>query len=164
MANSQGSLANNSGNNLEQAVRTVFQNKGFEIVTYREWEKRPDKYSTELLLVNAPYTTIYDHSGRTEFLAKSKKYNFEIRIECKWQQSQGSVDEKLPYLYLNCIESMPENHIVIIIDGKGFKEGAVEWLRNAVEQKKYTNSVSSAKVIEVFDLTEFFTWANRFLR
>lgn len=164
MAKSQGSLASDSGNTLEQTVKTVFQNKGFKIVTHREWEKNSDKYGTELLLINAPYTTIYDHPGRTEFLAKSNKYNFEIRIECKWQQSSGSVDEKLPYLYLNCIESMPENHIVIIIDGKGFKKGAVEWLRKAVEQKKYTNLISTDKIIEVFNLTEFITWANRFLR
>jgi hypothetical protein len=31
-------------------------------------------------------------------------------IECKWQQVSGSVDEKLPYLYLNCIEAMPEKN------------------------------------------------------
>lgn len=164
MAKSQGALASDSGNILEQTVKTVFQNKGFKIATYREWQKNPELYGTELLLINAPYTTIYSHSGRTEFLAKSKKYDFEIRIECKWQQSSGSVDEKLPYLYLNCIESMPENHIVIIIDGKGFKKGSVEWLKEAVEQKKYTNLISRDKIIEVFDLTEFITWANKFLR
>ena len=115
MTKSQGSLAGDSGNILEQTVKTVFQNKGFKIISYREWGKNPDGYGTELLLTNVPYTTIYRHSGRTEFLAKSGKYSFEIRIECKWQQSSGSVDEKLPYLYLNCIESMPENHIVIIM-------------------------------------------------
>lgn len=164
MTKPQGALANDSGNILEQTVKTVFQNKGFNIATYRDWEKNPDVYGTELLLINVPYTTIYSHSGRTEFLAKSKKYNFEIRIECKWQQVSGSVDEKLPYLYLNCIESMPENHIVIIIDGKGFKKGSVEWLRKVVEHKKYTNPINKNKIIEVFSLTEFITWANKFLR
>ena len=164
MAKSQGALASDSGNILEQTVKTVFQNKGFKIAAHREWEKNADKYGTELLLINVPYTTIYDHPGRTEFLARSEKYNFEIRIECKWQQSSGSVDEKLPYLYLNCIESMPESHIVVIIDGKGFKKGAVEWLRKAVKQKKYTNSSGREKMIEVFNLTEFITWANKFLR
>ncbi len=39
MAKSQGALASDSGNILEQTVKTVFQNKGFKITTYREWEK-----------------------------------------------------------------------------------------------------------------------------
>jgi len=51
----------------------------------------------------------------TEFLLKSKEYNFNVRIECKWQQVSGSVDGKLPYLYLNSIEAMPESNIIIII-------------------------------------------------
>lgn len=164
MQKKQGTLANDSGNILEQTVRTVFHNKGFEIVTYREWESQPERYGKELLLTNVPFTTIYKHRGNTEFLAKSEKYGFEIRIECKWQQVAGSVDEKLPYLYLNTIEAMPENNIVIVIDGNGFKEGAKTWLREAVRQKKYTTSSNCRKTIEVFALAEFITWANRILR
>ena len=55
------------------------------------------------------------------FLVIIKKNNFRIRIECKWQQSSGSVDEKLPYLFLNAKDCMPEKDIMIIIDGKGWK-------------------------------------------
>lgn len=164
MAKKQGSLANESGNILEQTVKTVFRKKGFEIVRYREWKTHPEKYGNELLLTNAPFNTIYKHKGNTEFLAKSDRYHFEIRIECKWQQVSGSVDEKLPYLYLNTIEAMPENKIVIVIDGSGFKEGAITWLREAVLQKKYTDSSNRHKTIEIFTLSEFITWANKFLR
>ncbi len=71
--------------------------------------------------MNVPFTTIYQHGGNTEFRLISERYNMDIRIECKWQQVAGSVDEKLPYLYLNCIEAMPEKHIIIIIDGDGWK-------------------------------------------
>lgn len=164
MAKLQGSLANASGNILEQTVKTVFQNKGFQLASYREWQKSPEKYGVELLLTNVPYTTIYNHPGHTEFLVKSEKYKLEIRIECKWQQSAGSVDEKLPYLYLNCIESMPEKYIVIVIDGDGFKKGSKVWLREAVKEKKYTSPVNRDKSIEVFNLKEFITWANKLLR
>ena len=83
-----------------------------------------------------------------------------IRIECKWQQSAGSVDEKLPYLYLNTIEAMPEKDIMILIDGDGFKTGAKEWLRNAVKEKLYTTEENSDTNVMVFSLAEFFTWAN----
>jgi PD-(D/E)XK nuclease superfamily domain len=164
MSPEQGNLANASGNALEQAVKSVFQSKGFTIVNYSEWIKSPDLHGKELLLLNAPYTSIYSHQGRTEFLAMSERYNFKIRIECKWQQSSGSVDEKLPYLYLNAIEAMPENHILIIIDGDGFKEGAVSWLRNAVRNNLYTNGTKSDKKIEILNLREFLTWANRAIK
>jgi hypothetical protein len=59
---------------------------------------------------------------------------------------------------------MPETHIVIVIDGEGFKNGSKVWLREAVEQKKYTSAINKNKTIEVFSLTEFITWANRLLR
>ena len=133
----KGRSANITGNQLEVTVQTVLLNKGFEIEMYREWEKKPEKYGKELLLKNVPFKTIYNHKGNTEFLLISERYNLRIRIECKWQQSAGSVDEKLPYLYLNTIEAMPEKNIMILIDGDGFKAGAKTWLRNAVKEKSY---------------------------
>jgi len=156
----KGSKSNETGNQLERAVVSVFRGKRFEIVKYRDWEKNKEKYGNELLLVNVPFTTIYKHSGNTEFLLLSERYNICARIECKWQQVSGSVDEKLPYLYLNAIEAMPENTIIILIDGQGWKQGAIQWLKDAVASKKYSNESNSSKQIYVFNLTEFFTWAN----
>ncbi|BDQ02739.1 MAG: 4-diphosphocytidyl-2C-methyl-D-erythritol kinase [Ignavibacterium sp.] len=157
----KGQKGNITGNQLEAAVKTVLSGKGFKIVKYRDWIKTPHKFGDELLLTNVPYTTIYKHKGNTEFLLISKKYNCTIRIECKWQQTSGSVDEKLPYLYLNVIEAMPEDKILILIDGRGWKEGAIKWLKESVEKKRYTNQNSEQKDILVFNLTDFFTWANK---
>lgn len=151
---------NITGTQLEKAVQTVLLEKGFEIVMYRVWEKNPDNFGKELLLKNVPFKTIYGHGGNTEFLLISEKYKLRIRIECKWQQSAGSVDEKLPYLYLNTIETMPEKDIMILIDGDGFKAGAKTWLRNAVNEKLYTNEKNNDTNVMVFSLAEFFTWAN----
>ena len=134
--------------------------KKFEIVQYRDWKKSPEKYGSELLLLRAPYETIYKHKGVTEFLLKSKKYNKDIRIECKWQQVSGSVDEKLPYLYLNIIEC-PEKEAIVIIDGDGWKKGAIQWLRDAIAQKIYLTPANPEKVVRVFSLKEFVTWANK---
>lgn len=156
----KGTKGNITGNQLEVAVKTVLSGKGFQIVNYRVWEKDPAKYGKELLLENVPFTTIYEHKGNTEFLLLSDKYKFHIRIECKWQQVAGSVDEKLPYLYLNTIEAMPEKTIMILIDGGGWKPGSIKWLREAVKNKKYTTAQNKDKKILVFSLTEFFTWAN----
>jgi len=157
----KGTKSNITGNQLEVAVKTVLTGKGFELINYRDWEKNKEKYGDELLLENVPFTTIYEHKGNTEFLLISKKYNLQIRIECKWQQVSGSVDEKLPYLYLNTIEAMPENSIMILIDGAGWKAGAIKWLKDAIKQKKYTTETNMQKNIIIFNLTEFFTWANK---
>ena len=156
----KGRKTNITGSQLEKAVQTVLLEKGFEIEMYRKWKANTDSYGKELLLKNVPFTTIYGHGGNTEFLLLSEKYNLKIRIECKWQQSAGSVDEKLPYLYLNTIEAMPEKDIMILIDGDGFKPGAKTWLKNAIEQKLYTSEENCDINIRVFSLTEFFTWAN----
>jgi hypothetical protein len=160
----QGTLANDSGNLLEQTVKTVLSSKGLKKLRYREWLKNPEAFGKELLLFNVPFTSIYDHKGSTEFRLLSDRYSLDIRIECKWQQSAGSVDEKLPYLYLNCIEAMPEKHIIILIDGDGWKSGAIPWLKKVVEEKKYTSETSKDKTIQVMNLKEFITWANSTFR
>lgn len=156
----RGHKTNITGNQLEVAVQTVLQNKGFEIEMFRKWQKNPDNYGDELLLKNVPYKTIYKHNGNTEFLLISKRNNLKIRIECKWQQVAGSVDEKLPYLYLNAIEAMQEKDIIILIDGNGWKKGAITWLKKAVSNNLYTTVLNHGKNIMVFTLTEFFSWAN----
>ncbi len=159
--NSQGLRANKSGNLLESAVKNVCIQKGFLIISYPEYRKHYyGRSDNEVLVTNFPFTSVYGHKARTEFFIESARYSLKTRIECKWQQTSGSVDEKLPYLYLNCIEAMPENHIIIIIDGEGWKKGAVEWLRNAALTKKYTNPENFDKRIEVFSLSSFLTWAN----
>ncbi len=163
MPRTQGNLANDTGNNLERTVKDIFSRKGFEIIKYRQWIKNPKLYGNELLLENVPFETIYKHKGNTEFLAKSKKYNLEIRIECKWQEVAGSVDEKFPYLYLNCIEAMPESTIIIIVDGGGYKTGALQWLKEVSEDNTYVKN-SEHKDIKVFSLAEFMVWANRTFR
>lgn len=157
----KGTKSNVTGNQLEAAVKTVLTGKGFELVRYREWEKNKEKFGSELLLENIPFKTIYGHNGNTEFLLISQTYHLQVRIECKWQQVAGSVDEKLPYLYLNAIEAMPETALIILIDGAGWKPGALTWLKDAVKQKRYTSETNRSKEISVLSLTEFFTWANQ---
>ncbi len=55
---------------------------------------------------------------------------------------------------------MPENHIVIIVDGGGARQGAVQWLKNAAEKNLYRNEENMDKQLDVFTLSEFIQWAN----
>ena len=152
-----GTKAGKTGGTLEAVVSKILEEKGFEIIQYSLYKKNPSLYEDgEILLRNVPYTSIYNHKAKTEFLLKSKKYGLNIRIECKWQQSSGSVDEKFPYLYLNCVQAMPEKDIFLIVDGGGYKEGARNWLKRAVEDKWQSND----KNIKLMNLSEFIMWAN----
>lgn len=164
MARSQGGQANKTGNVLEQVVVSALSVHGFEMVAFREYEHHSERYGKELLLRNVPYTTLYGGRGYTEFLVLSDRYQIRTRIECKWQQGAGSVDEKLPYTYLSCAESMDENDIIILIDGKGFRDGAIDWLRNVAVQRKYIPPGCPNKHIHVMSTTEFLTWCNSTFR
>lgn len=160
----QGGTANTQGRILENTIIPTFEARGFEVIKYSDWKKKPDKYGSEILLKHVPYTTIYGHKGYTEFLAQSKRYHLNHRIECKWQQSSGSVDEKLPYLYLNCLEAMPEPNVIIIAGGGGMKKGAIPWLKRVVLGRSYFSEGIEEKNIQVFSLEEFILWANQTLK
>jgi hypothetical protein len=72
-------------------------------------------------------------------------------IECKWQQTSGSVDEKLPYLNLNIQNCYPAQTIVLI-DGGGMKPQAISWLNKQVNFNQ--------NLLAVHDLSSFIVWAN----
>jgi hypothetical protein len=160
----QGGLANRSGKVLEATIVSLFTQHNFNEVPYRKWLKSPDNFGDDILLRDVPYTSIYGHNGKTEFLARSKRLSLDVRIECKWQQSPGSVDEKFPYLYLNCIFAMPEDFIIIVLDGGGAKPTAVAWLKNAATTRHLIPEEKTHKKVLVFTLTEFIIWANCALR
>lgn len=155
-----GSYANSSGGVLEGLVEFTLSKKGFTVVRYKEWHLDPSKYGEELLLKCVPYEGLYKHASNTEFVLISKYYNLNTRIECKWQQVSGSVDEKLPYLFLNCSLKMQEPHIIILLDGGGAKPGAVEWLRNSCLSYNLQESTSSKRRIDLMNMTEFVQWVN----
>ena len=120
----QGTKANQTGQRLEDKVeRLIIQNLS---VVSRRFSQTKDR--TNVLLKHVPYTNIYGSTRcRSEFLLCYKSRR--IRIECKFQESAGSVDEKLPYLFMNFTQSIPEEEAIIVIEGNGFKVGAKEWLR-----------------------------------
>lgn len=155
-----GSYANSSGGVLEGLVEFALTKKGFTVVRYKDWKLNPSSYGEELLLKNVPYEGLYKHASATEFVLMSKIYKLNTRIECKWQQVSGSVDEKLPYLFLNCSEKMLEPHIIILLDGGGAKHGAIEWLRDSCEKFNLKESSIPKRRIDLMNMTEFVQWVN----
>lgn len=148
----QGQKANTNGQKLENVVEGLAIKLGYEVVHYKEWIKNPTLFGENVLIKHFPYVTIYGGDGDMEFYLRSKRLRFEGRIECRFQERSGSVDEKFPYLYQNCIsESHPKNTIVIA-DGDGFRAGAVSWL------KRIAYDAPKDRSILVFNLEKFVRW------
>lgn len=155
-----GKRANRSGHGLEYLVQSHILQFGFEPVPFKIYQKNPDSYANRrILLIGAPYTSIYGHNAKSEFVLVDPERNFRMRIECKWQATPGSVDEKFPYLYLNAIERMPEPTVMLIIDGGGAKPFAIDWLRTVAQERRYISDDN--KTIIVTDLAGFINWMNR---
>jgi hypothetical protein len=176
MSELQKKAPGGSGAVLEASVLSTFSTLNFSVLKNKEYEALAARGAplSRVLVRHRPYTTIYKTTGTTEFWLSSpdaratKEFPsprppepFICRIECKWQQSAGSVDEKFPYLYLSCVETMPEENVILLVQAQGARREAVQWLRDAVERRPYANDRGRAKNIRMMDLAEFMTWANR---
>lgn len=158
----QGRRATKSGNVLEKTVEGIIQGNGYlQICEYIPKKRRKDwlinsqepikRYARQVYIGAGIYgTDIYVDF----YLFGVPRIPDSLIIECKWQQSSGSVDEKLPYLNLN-IQNCYPTPAVVLIDGKGMKPKAIDWLTNQVN--------FNANLLAVHNLTSFITWANNHL-
>lgn len=152
----QGYEANHSGKFLEDIVQREFSARGFLFRSHGDDAGNLDMFSRRIVLRNVPYRSLYGCTSRSEFVVTdgSKK----VRIECRWQEVGGSVDEKYPYLLRNAIERMPEPEILILLGGDGARVEAVSWLK--LEAARVLS-----KKIYVLNINEFPRWVrDQFLR
>lgn len=129
-AQSQGSKANKSGRKLEDRIEVVLRDQGFEIIRYRDWRQGMiyEKPDTKFAILDAPYKTIYDPTSKIEFLLIFG--NREILIEAKSQNTRGSFDEKLAFVFLTALSNMPEREYVLVMSGNGFRPSARNWIED----------------------------------
>ena len=60
----------------------------------------------------------------------------DLLIECHWQESSGTTDEKYPYFVKNIQDCYPAKaRVVIVIGGGGYRPGALEWLKGQVSDR-----------------------------
>ena len=169
MTDTQGGKANKSGKILEEFVTNTLTSRGFRTISHKSWLNLPEQgKSGRYLINNAPYTSIYSTVGenagkttrqsRSEFIIADDQSDTFCRVECKWQAVSGSVDEKLPYLYLNAVEAWQESEIIILIDGNGWKNNAIAWLKKAVDERRW-RLANDNRNIYVFNMGEFVQWS-----
>lgn len=145
---SQAGESNLSGQFLEDLILREFMARGVPVFDGDVDKHHNSDWVSECFLVrHAPYTSIYGCNSRSEFLYRDSRLEHDIRIECRWQQVAGSVDEKLPYLYMNAMNAMPEKEIWIVIAGDGAREEAISWLKRECAK-------AAAKIIRVLSVPE----------
>lgn len=130
-----GQTAIKNGKDFENKVETIINNiTGYNSVVNSKATSKKD-----CLIRQYPFTSIYESNGRVDFrLDFSRKTYY---IECKFQRVKGSVDEKLPYTLMNVQQHSGIK--IIVIDGEGWRPGALKWLRDNKDE------------VLVFSLKEF---------
>ena len=147
-----GTIANTNGKVFEKQIETLIKGKGYSLIensklfNSRALESTQPIYSTQVIVGD----TIYNTKRKCDLiLFHPDKFPNKLVIECKWQGTPGSVDEKYPFLVLNIKKlNVPT---VIVLDGGGYKEGASKWLKEQV----------SGCLVEVWDLIEFLNNINK---
>lgn len=142
--------ANINGDSLEEYVELTLKRYEYQQVDNSLFEsyavnEHHGVYARQLKLGMG----IYDTQIYCDFAVARGGSGDALIIECKWQQSGGSADEKLPFLVENIKKCYP-HPTYILIDGKGFRPGAIEWLKKQV----------GGKLAGVMSMAEFHTWAN----
>ena len=146
-----GTTANYNGNSLENFIEHKLNEIGYKFIDKKKFE--PAIYLEQPIYSKQVYIcrSIYDTTVYCDFiLYHPKKHKECLIIESKWQQSKGSVDEKYPYLILNIQHKYPHKTL-LVIDGGGYKENALKWLKKQVGNN----------LIGVMNMSDFQIWANK---
>ncbi|MEC4815321.1 MAG: PD-(D/E)XK nuclease superfamily protein, partial [Scytonema sp. PMC 1069.18] len=109
MARTQGARANKSGGILESQVETILRAYNYFQVSSQLSKKVKREFLLNSIFLPKRYakqvyigTGIYQTDIYVDFyIVGLPALSSGLIIECKWQESGGSVDEKFPYLNLN---------------------------------------------------------------
>jgi len=146
---SSGGFANHTSGTLEDFVRHKLVSNG-----YTEFWDHKEQVFANRGTVGGKQFALQVHVGETIYKTKRvvdvlvinpELFPDGLIIECKWQQSPGSVDEKYPYLVWNIIKTKVPT--IVLLDGEGYKPAAMEWLKDQANP--------SSALIAVYNMMEF---------
>lgn len=132
---SQGGKANNNGRIAEDMICAMLHRLGY--APKRQYPIGIGVYGTPILA--------------DTYIERAPGFPQGLIIESKWQSSQGSADEKYPYLVLNIKECYP-CPVIILADGDGARPGAIRWLKSQID---------GSSLYAVFSIKELVTWCNQ---
>lgn len=154
MPTNGGTHANRTGNQLEQFVEDKLLRNGYTLFSNHKVQLFANRHTVggKQYALQVPCgTSIYETQRKCDVLVLNQdKFKDGLIIECKWQQSSGSVDEKYPFALYNIIKiGVPT---IILLDGGGYKPAAMKWLKDQVNP--------SRALIGVHNMAEFQTMVN----
>lgn len=154
--------ANKSGQRFETIVSQLLEQNGFDVQMHSGYEgdkTELHKVDYRLALRQPPYTTLYGSPGRSDFVLLVPELDDAVWIETKRMSVSGSLDEKLPHVYLNALAAIPGRHVIILLDGDGWRDGAIEWIKAASHDRRWKDFANYPdKRIDVVDVAEFKGW------
>lgn len=150
-----GAQANRTGNRLENFVEHALIAEGYtQFPDHKEqlFVNRKNVGGKQYAKQVPCGMSIYETKRKCDFLVINKeKFPDDLIIECKWQQSNGSVDEKYPFTLFNIFKiGVPT---IILLDGGGYKPSAMKWLKDQVDPNR--------ALIGVYSMTEFHALVNK---
>lgn len=152
-----GSRACTSGKSLEEIVTTIVRDAGF----YELSDKEKDLFVRQdgVIDIDQPRwfarqvrieLNLYGASSATDlYLQDQGEFKEGLHIECKWQASSGSVDEKYA-LTVNSLKGFKRKSI-LILDGGGTRPVVIRWIKSMQDRNKK---------FRFFTLSEFLIWAH----
>ncbi len=132
MKNTQGQEANHSGRSLERDIENEFAARGVRTTWYSASRKNLDLFAGQQLIKRVPQPNWFGGISVSEFVYLSVS-GTQVRIECKWQEHSGSVDEKAPAMKENALLA-PEPVVWLILGGPGMRIGIRRYIyRQCIE-------------------------------
>lgn len=139
--NSGGERANIAGTELEDYAAKLLKEKGYAEVDKNQFfamrEKEKPIFTRQIEIGE----DIYERQRRVDIILYHPHLWAEcLVVQCKWQESEGSVDEKYPFEVLSIQKNKYDT--IIVLDGGGYAEGAERWLRAQAGKKRLKYVVS----------------------
>jgi peptidoglycan hydrolase-like protein with peptidoglycan-binding domain len=132
---------NENGSILESQINALLVSKGYAMLT-----KQPEGLAEYNWAIKQyrKFSTLYGGQMRIDFFVCNRsKWPEGLAIECKWQSSPGTVDEKFPYVVEN-LKALPVPSIIMLAGG-GYRPAALEWVkRQSSDRLTVVESIDSA--------------------
>ena len=147
-----GQIANSAGRMFENTVSNAVAHKNYTLLNKRE--AAAFLYDITMPPYAKWYTeqarfgqNIYQADWKIDIvLFNADKFPDCLVIECKWQASSGSVDEKYPFTVLS-LKNLPQPS-VLVLDGGGARKKSIEWIKRQQTSK-----------FKFMTLPQFLLWA-----
>lgn len=140
----------NPGAAFRAKVRTLLEDRGYEFVS-------KDRFFAACILSQPIYSQkceigkdMYGKPRRPHFvLHHPRLWKDNLIIQCKWQESSGTTEEKFPFE----VKSIAINQIpaIVVLDGGGYSPNAKQWLLNQAGKNNLLH------VFSLQEMTKFVT-------